>query len=216
MAFLIAHRAGNDLARLRQAETLGFDLVEADLRLWRGRVEIRHLKTLGPIPLLWDRWALANPLAPRLLLDQLLDAVDQRSELLLDLKGRDPTLSTLVLEELSGRQRPSGRRTPVTICARSWHLLEPFAGLPGIRTVYSVGTTRELRRLRRRFSGGRLAGVSIHERLLDAATLADLHRLTTLVVTWPVNSPKRARELIALGVDGLISDALTPARLPSA
>jgi glycerophosphoryl diester phosphodiesterase len=209
MAFLIAHRAGNDLARLHRAETLGFELVEADVRLWRGRAEVRHLKTLGPIPILWDRWELANPLAPRLVLGRLLEAVGHRTELLLDLKGRDPTLSRLVLAELAGC------RSPVTVCARSWRILEPFAGHAEIRTIHSVGTARELRRLRRRFSGRRLGGVSIHERLLDASTLADLRRLTTVVMTWPVNTVQRAHELVALGVDGLISDKLTPSGLPT-
>jgi hypothetical protein len=37
---VVAHRAGNDLARLRRAEELGVDLVEADVRLWRGRAEV--------------------------------------------------------------------------------------------------------------------------------------------------------------------------------
>lgn len=192
------------MARLRAAEALEFELVEADVRLWRGRLEVRHLKTVGPIPILWDRWELANPFAARLGLDELLEAVDARTELLLDLKGRDPALSRLVLAKLE--QRP-GR---VTVCARSWRLLEPFAARPEIRRVYSVGTRHELRRLCRRFAGVRLDGVSIHERLLDAPTLADLRRLTALVMTWPVNSLQRAQELAELGVDGLISDELTP------
>jgi glycerophosphoryl diester phosphodiesterase len=207
MSFLIAHRAGNDLARLHEAERLGFELIEADVRLWRRRVEVRHLKTLGPIPLLWDRWELASPLAPRLLLHELLAAVGTRTELLLDLKGGDPALSPLVLAEL---RKPRAR---VTVCARSWRLLEPFAGRPDVRTIHSVGTRRQLRHLLSAFSGGRLAGVSIHERLLDASTLAELRRLTALVMTWPVNSVERARELVSLGVDGLISDDLTPAAL---
>ena len=60
MAILVAHRAGNDLKRLHEAEALGIAHIEADVRLWRGRLEVRHLKTLGPIPVLWDRWRLAK------------------------------------------------------------------------------------------------------------------------------------------------------------
>ena len=112
--------------------------------------------------------------------------------------------------------RSSGRPTRVTICARSWRLLEPFAGRPRHPDGRSVGTTWELRRLRRRFSGGRLAGVSIHERLLDVATLSELHRLTTLVVTWPGQFPPAGARADRAGVDGLISDDPTPARLPPA
>jgi glycerophosphoryl diester phosphodiesterase len=49
-------------------------------------------------------------------------------------------------------------------------------------------------------------GVSIHERLLDARVVTDLRAVAGLVLTWPVNAPARARELVGLGVDGLISD----------
>jgi hypothetical protein len=62
--------------------------VEADLHLYAGRLEIRHLKTLGPLPILWDRWSLAPPWAPRLLLDRLLGAMAPGTHLMLDLKGR--------------------------------------------------------------------------------------------------------------------------------
>ena len=59
--FLVAHRAGNDLALLRRAEERGITHVEADLHLFRGRLEVRHLKTVGPLPILWDQWTLAAP-----------------------------------------------------------------------------------------------------------------------------------------------------------
>lgn len=201
MAFLIAHRAGNDLARLREAEDCGVKLVEADVRLWRNRLEVRHLKTIGPIPILWDRWELANPLRPRLTLGALLRAIGPDTEPLLDLKGADPRLATLVLTELDARRR-------VSVCARSWQLLEPFRSRPDVRVVYSVGTPRELRRLLSRFRDREIEGISIHERLLDATTVAELRRCSELVMSWPVNTLQRARELVALGVDGLISDDL--------
>lgn len=199
MAFIVAHRAGNDLELLSKAEDLGVNFVEADLRLWRGRIEVRHLKTIGPIPIFWDRWRLANPFAPRMRLETLLEAVHPRTGLLLDLKGRNPRLAQLLLTQL-----PADR--PVTVCARSWRLLEPFRGRPGIRAVYSVGSHRQLRRLLGRFDGRGMDGVSIHERLLDVRTVAELRRRTDIIMTWPINTKNRARELKAMGVNGLISD----------
>src|SRR6188508_3273249 len=83
--FIVAHRAGNDLARLRRAERVRPGLVEADVHLFRGRLEVRHLKTLGPLGVLWDRWYLAPPGTPRLELHELLAATD--TALMLDLKG---------------------------------------------------------------------------------------------------------------------------------
>ena len=50
---------------------LGADLVEADVRLYRGRLEVRHLRTVGPLPILWDRWQLAAPRRRRLQLAEL-------------------------------------------------------------------------------------------------------------------------------------------------
>jgi glycerophosphoryl diester phosphodiesterase len=41
---VVAHRAGNDLARLRAALDAGADLVEADIHAFRGRLEVRHHK----------------------------------------------------------------------------------------------------------------------------------------------------------------------------
>ena len=94
----------------------------------------------------------------------------------------------------------------MTICARSWPLLEPFRGVEGVRGVHSVGSARQLRRLRRRVADSRLDGISIHERLLDSRTVHELREFADVIMTWPVNTRERARELVACGVDGLISD----------
>jgi len=205
--FVVAHRAGNDLGILRRAEALAPRLVEADLHLRRGRVEVRHLKTMGPVPLLWDRWRLAPGWTPRLQLEALLTAAAPGTELMLDLKGRDVRLSRRVADALAGA-RPSR----VTVCARNWALLEPLRDLPGVRLVHSVGSRRQLRALRRRFAGG-LGGVSVHRDLLDPATVADLQRRAEFVITWPVSTLDEARALGDWGVDGVITerfDALAP------
>jgi hypothetical protein len=208
--FVVAHRAGNDLGILRRAEALAPRFVEADLHLRRGRVEVRHLKALGPLPVLWDRWYLAPGWRPRLELADLLAAVAPGTELMLDLKGFDVRLSRELRRALGG----PARALRVTVCARHWRLLEPLRGLPGVRLVHSVGSRRQLRALRRRFAGRRLAGVSIHRDLLDAQTVADLRARTDLLITWPVSTPAEARALGGWGVDGVISErfeALVPA-----
>jgi hypothetical protein len=197
VAFVVAHRAGNDLAHLQAAERLGAALVEADLRLWRGRIEVRHLKTAGPLPILWDRWRLANPFAPRLVLADLLAAARPDTHLLLDLKGRNLRLAELVAAVL-----PADR--PVTVCARDARLLGPFAGLAHVRRFRSVGSRRQLRSLLR--SRVLPDGVSIHERLLDEHVVAALRSGGATVISWPVNTLERAGELARLGVHGLISD----------
>ncbi len=120
---------------------------------------------------------------------------------MLDLKGSSRRLAEIVREELT----PYLAARRFTVCARSWELLEAFDGLP-VRRVASVGSSRQLRALVARFAGTRLDGVSIHERLLDARAVAELRAVAGVILTWPVNAPSRARELLRMGVDGLISD----------
>ena len=163
---------------------------------------------MGPVPLLWDRWRLAPGWVPRLELSTLLAEAGPGTELMLDLKGRDVRLSSRVAEAIA-RARPAR----ITVCARNWALLEPLRDVPGLRIVHSVGSRRQLRALRRRYAGRRLAGVSIHRELLDAATVADLRTRSELVMTWPVATADEARTLAGWGVDGVITerfDALLP------
>jgi glycerophosphoryl diester phosphodiesterase len=177
-------------------------VVEADVRLFHGRVEVRHLKTIGPLPIFWDRWELRSPFARRLLLGDLLRAMAPGTELMLDLKGRDPRLSRLVLQAVN----ESGRLRPLTVCARSSRLLAQFAGMPNVRTVFSVGSRRQLRALDRRLGGLRPDAISIHERLLDRSTVERLTALAGTVMTWPVKTVEDARRLAGIGVRGLITD----------
>lgn len=186
---------------MRAAEALGISLVEADAHLFRDRVEVRHLKTIGRIPILWDRWRVANPFAPRLLLPDVLAALSPETGLMIDLKGRNRHLSRHVIDAL---QAAHPRRT--TVCSRAWRLLDPFRSDDQIRVIHSVGSARQLRALLHGFRPGSLQGVSIHERLVDADVVTELRRRADVVLSWPVNTLSRARELAAWGVSGLISD----------
>lgn len=199
--FLIAHRAGNRLERLRESERLGVSIVEADVRLFRGRLEVRHLKTVGPLPILWDRWELAAPWAPRLLLGALLEATAPATELLLDLKGPRRRLGALVAKALM----PYVASRRFTVCARSPRVLEPFVGLP-VRRFHSVGNRRQLARFLSGPGATRPDGISIHARLLDSDVVRELRRTADVIVTWPVNRLDDARRLAEMGVDGVISD----------
>ena len=197
---LIAHRAGNRLADLRVAEGLQAT-VEADVRLHRGRLEVRHVKTAGPLPLLWDRWRVEAGWRPRLELHELLARAGAGTALLLDLKGPRRELAERVLAAL----RPHLGARRLSVCARSWGLLDAFDGVP-VRRIHSVGSARQLRLLLRRAAGRRLDGVSVHERLVDARSAAALRAVADDLFTWPVNRPERALELVRLGVTGLITD----------
>jgi glycerophosphoryl diester phosphodiesterase len=199
----IAHRAGNSLAGLHAANELGVDVIECDVHEHRGRLEVRHLKTAGPLPLLWDRWELAPASAPRLGLDELMRADEHGTTFMLDLKGRRTSAARSVARFL----HHGGHHAPVLVCGRWWPSVETVAELPFVRPVLSARTRGELTRLRRRLEvGPPVHVVSVHRTLLDSHVVADLHREVDLVMTWPVNTSRALDAALAMGVTGIISD----------
>jgi glycerophosphoryl diester phosphodiesterase len=203
----IAHRAGNSLEGLARANELGVDVVECDVRRGRGQLEVRHLKSAGPLPFLWDRWELASASAPRLGLAEVLAAQQHGTRFMLDLKGRRGGMAGAVASLLD---RHSPRRE-VLVCSRAWALVDELAPLSFVRPVLSARNKVELTRLRRRLAlpTGRAPepyGVSVHRSLLDRALVSELHRSVDVVMTWPVNTVAVLDEVLALGVSGVISD----------
>jgi glycerophosphoryl diester phosphodiesterase len=199
----IAHRAGNSLAGLQAANQLGADVVECDIHQYRGNLEVRHLKTAGPLPFLWDRWELASASAPRLGLAALLQADSHGTTFMLDLKGR----RTEAARAVAGLLRELGRDTPVLVCGRHWPSVEVLAELPQVHPVLSARNPGELRRLLRRLaSGPAVHGVSVHRELLDHDTVRRLGDKVEVVMTWPINDLDTLTTTLALGVGGIISD----------
>lgn len=196
---LIAHRAGNDPAAAAAAARVA-DVLEADVHLFGGRLEVRHAKTIGPIPVLWERWHLVERVRPPLVLEDLLPALPADAGLLLDLKGPDPRLGPRVLRAL----RAAGR--PAWISARIWRTADRLRGAPGVTVMHSVGTERQLARLLRRRRPGSLQGVCVDHRILTPARVAALRERAPEVWTWPVDDRATGERLAGWGVTGLISD----------
>jgi glycerophosphoryl diester phosphodiesterase len=195
----VAHRAGNDPARLAAAIEAGVDRVEADVHLFRDVLEVRHTKTLGPIPVLWDRWELHGPRTARLTLETVLDAAD--CDLYVDLKGWNPRLGPAVVAAV--RRRHPGA---LVVSSRCWSHLDALRSTPDVQLVPSAARPGQVARLLERFPAGSLDGVAVHERLLDDATAGRLLERVGIVYSWPVNDPATAQRLLGLGVTGLISD----------
>jgi glycerophosphoryl diester phosphodiesterase len=202
----IAHRAGNDLAALRSAVDLGVDVLEVDVHVRAGRLEVRHSKHLRPLPVLWDRGAdgleLTRTSVPQLELGAVLDALDGTTAVMLDLKG--PGQVGARVAELVHAAAPAA---PVLACSRWWPGLDAFAALPWVRPVLTARTPLELRRLQRRLAGGRRAyGVSLHRSLLTSAVVAGLRAQVEVVMTWGVNDLQALAEVVDVGINGVISD----------
>ncbi|UQU66532.1 glycerophosphodiester phosphodiesterase [Couchioplanes caeruleus] len=199
---VVAHRAGNTVDGLRAALASNADLVEADVHLYRGALEMRHSRTLGP-RLYWDRSSgvtrRRDVVVPEL--EEILAVADGDPRLLLDLKGRSLAVAARVAETLRAR-RPG---VPVAVCTKEWPMLDAFAGDANVRRILSVANAVQLARLRARLRGERVDGVSIRLRLLTASVVAELRRATDLVLAWPVDSPAALARAERLGVTGVVT-----------
>ncbi len=165
--------------------------------LFRGRHEIRHLKTLGPLPLLWDRWQLAPGWRARTRIEELLASAPADVPLLLDLKrAADAHALRRLLEQHSGR--------PLAVCSQYWEHLPAFEPLD-IPIVYSLANERQLRRLSAVIRGRRCDALSVHARLLSAESVRRLRELAPVICSWPIG-PWDVPWALAFGVDALIAD----------
>ena len=222
----IAHRAGNEPPLLAIAEEIGPDLIETDVWLYRGRVEVRHKKTLGPylfwerhpvdsgwpsaVSFLRDRWRLMPGWRARhrLTLDDILPLARPTTRFMLDLKGTDVRLADAVVD-LVHRHRPIAPGTPpILVCSPFWEVLEAAGRRPDVRIIHSVGRDAALSRVFDRVAGVPNPAVSIHVRYLskDLPHLARFRDAGIAVMTWPVDDGALAEDLIGRGVDGLIVD----------
>jgi len=199
---LIAHRAGNTPETLRAAAGT-CDVAEADVHLFRGRLEVRHAKTLGPIPLLWERWHLIDRSAPRPVLEELLEvAASLDIGLMLDLKGPDPRMVGAVRRAIAGWD--GGGR--LFVCGRIWRTIDALRETTDVQTLHSVGSRWQLRALRRRYRAGDLEGVTLDWRLLTPSVVADMRAMAPEVWAWIVDDPVRAETLTGWGVTGITTD----------
>ncbi|MDX6200117.1 MAG: hypothetical protein QOJ79_3268 [Actinomycetota bacterium] len=205
----IAHRAGNDVDALRRALADGADLVEADVHLYRGRLEIRHTKTMGPLPWLWDRWYVVSARLPRVSLEVVAGALPAGRRLMLDLKGWHPWLGRRVASAMEA----AAPRVPYVVCSRHWRMLDAFDRLEHVDVVHSVRSRSELARLQRRLAGRRSWGVAVHRDLLPRMDVPALLRSVDALLTWPVNTVEALDAVAAYGVTGVISDDLDRATI---
>ncbi len=203
----VAHRRGNTVAGLRESLAAGVDLAECDVHAYRGRLEVRHLKTMGGLPWLWDRGELVQRRRhSHLELAELVTALGDDHRLMIDLKGVHPRLARRVAQLL----REVSPDSSLTVCTKSWWMLDSF-DVP-VRRVLSAASRRGVSRLRSRLAAGPGAGpvhgVSVRLSLLTPGLVAELHRGTDLVMTWPVDTPEALARAVSVGVDAVISKDL--------
>lgn len=221
----IAHAYGNRRDRIEAAATADIDFLEADLWYRAGEVWVRHERRLGFLPLLCDRrpqgvdsvgpWALTvlprhyvrldvNPLR----LTELLERTQGRCGLLLDLKGSYGGDGARAYAQTLARilVQPQGQKE-VIVCGQIEVLDQVREAAPHLDVRYSIEKHRHWQALLRRLeAGGHLRGVCMAREFLTDEIVAFLEEKRLQVFCWTVDEPAEARRLLALGIDGIISN----------
>lgn len=202
----VAHRAGNNIATLRAAMAAGVDLIEADIHLYRDKLEVRHCKALGPHvyyemwrELTWRR-ELIVPELP-----EMLAAAKGGPKLMLDLKGPSLAVAPRVAQTL--RDQVPG--LPIAVCTKQWRMLDSFAADAHVGRIFSASDRLQLARLRARLRRERVPGVSIRLSLLTPEIVAEIRRATDLVLAWTVETEDELARARQVGVTGVISKNMT-------
>ncbi len=176
------------------------DYLEADLWLEHGRLEVRHARRAWPLPVYWERGRIFVSRERFPTLDDVASAAGDL-RLYLDLKGKDVRLADAVIAFV----RERGLEDAVVFSSPEWPLLDRVRARLGAPCFYTLNTDNFDRRV-----GEVLAGnfdyLAVNHRLLDPERVARLKEAGCRMVAWTVNTLERARELVAWGVDGVVSD----------
>ena len=199
----VAHRSGNSVAGLREALAAGVDLVECDVHAYRGRLEVRHHRSMGGLPWLWDRdGVVPRGRHERFELHQLIAELGDDHRLMIDLKGVHPRLAPQVARLLKAESPDRS----LTVCTKAWWMLDAF-DVP-VRRVLSAASRRGVARLRARVAAGPVDGVSVRLSLLTPELVEELHRGTDLVMAWTVDDAAALAQARAVGADAVIGKDL--------
>jgi len=202
----IAHRAGNSRAFLKEALDGVVDAVEADLRLDGGRLVARHDRRFPLLPLYYDKWFAYWSREPQVDLDEILERIEGRASLFVDIKSTSARALDMLLGTLRRRQVVAETR----ISGTYWHLLRRLhEEEPGLRLHYTIGDEESLDRFWQLLEGGEsVRGVSIHEALVDEELAARFQARGIEIVAYHVDQLARAQQLREWGVSGITSGDL--------
>ena len=202
---LIAHRAGNDLKLLSEAFAAGVDYAEADVWLYRRRLEVRHDKSLGLIPLLWDRWSLSPGWKRRLYLSEVIRAADGHGKLYLDLKGNEQALPAKLTFEL----KLIGLNKLAFSSPRWWYLDELKPEFPEAALFYTISSHDRLVELRPRLAKREISAVAIKSNVVSTDVISELRDAGVEdITTWGVGTQADAQAVFASGLNGVSSKNL--------
>lgn len=192
----VAHNAGDDLGQATLAVAWGADAIEIDVRDAGGELFASHD---APVPLLEDLVFRGPSLDAAWKVAQLRDTV------LLHLKERSPRYLTELRAFLASRAMP--RVIVQTHDVQTLRVLRRT--IPRAQRLLLITSAAAFAHLRAdKAALAVIDGVSVRENLLSASSQAWLERRGLLTFAWTVNDEPRMNELVAEGVDGLITERL--------
>jgi len=223
----IAHGYGNSRRQLALALEGPVDYIEADVWYQGGGVAVRHERKLAPLPFLFDekdenhaghgpgryglslgRWYVKLQIGTRHLED-VLALTRGRRRILLDVKWRPGGRQSVFADALARSVRLAGMVDEVTFCGQNWPVLQRLRVIdPSLNVRYSIGVQRQLAAFGHVPQDETLRGVCLHQSLLNAQLIDIFKRRGLYIWTWVVDDLAQARQLVAMGIDGIISNRL--------
>ncbi len=223
----IAHAYGNRRDKIEAAANADIDFMEADLWYRGGEVWVRHERRLGCLPLLFDRrpqgvdsvgpWALTvfpgyyvrldvDPLR----LAELLERTQGRCGLLLDIKGSYAGEGARAYAQALARNLAQApRQESIIVCGGAEVLDRVREAAPDLDVRHSIEKQRHWENFtRRQEADSHLRGVCMAHEFLNDEIIRFLGDKGLRVFCWTVDDPAEARRLLALGVDGIISNSI--------
>jgi glycerophosphoryl diester phosphodiesterase len=164
----------------------------------------RHDRRFPLLPLYYDKWYARWRSEPQVDLDEILDRLDGKASLFVDIKSTSARALDMLLATLRRRQVVAGTR----ISGTYWHLLRRLhEEEPGLRLHYTIENPESLGRFQQLLEGDEgVGGISIHEALVDEELAARLQARGIEIVAYHVDQPARAQQLREWGVSGITSD----------
>ncbi len=223
----IAHAYGNTPADTDIALAADVDMIEVDLWYHGNQLYIRHERRARRLPILYDRQMPGHKLGPfaiklgngffirpdihRYTLDELLERVNGKKRLLIDLKGSyaAPHLERFV-KKLIKTIRKHNAEPWIAICGQVYtplHRIREVA--PDLEVRYSIQQPYQWERLLRLMEADRPARATcIAYGFIDDEKARILEAHGVDVYCWTVDDPSEALRLVNNGVDGIISNNL--------
>jgi glycerophosphoryl diester phosphodiesterase len=208
----IAHRTPATRERCAALGAAGATVFEIDVQAAGDELVVSHYLPVHPLlpRVRRDRTRFTVRRRGRLevALAAAIEALPAGAEVLLDLKSdRGPAAHALVEHILATGPDPAR----CYASTKGWATL-PALAAGGYRTWRTIGDPAAL--------NAALAmpeipdhAVTVRHTLLNAEVVAKLRERVPRVMTWTVNDPARAREVLALGVDGVTTDSVDVLRL---